>query len=105
MTHYRYTHGKTCGYGNSWVQVTCDHKSTWICVLVRCAASTCHRYLQDYGIFIFTNLIHYLLYYSTFVNDMHVTVKHSHANSPHSHNIVWLHLLPPGVAAAKAAMF
>ena len=45
MDHYRYTHGKTCGYENSWVWVTGDHRSTWICVLVMVlqvlAMSTC----------------------------------------------------------------
>ena len=45
--HYRYTHGKTRGYGNSRVWVTCDHRSTRIWVRVLGAASTCHRYLSD----------------------------------------------------------
>jgi len=54
MAHYRYTCGKTCGYGNSQVQVTCDHRSTHIWVLVLGAASTCHNYLWDYSIFIYS---------------------------------------------------
>ena len=30
--HYRYTCGFSYEYGNSWVQVTCAHKSAWIWV-------------------------------------------------------------------------
>ena len=34
MAHYRYTCGKTHGYGNSRIRVTCHHRLTWIWVLV-----------------------------------------------------------------------
>jgi hypothetical protein len=45
VAHYRYTRGKTRGYGNLRIQVTCGHKSTQIWVLVLglrvLATSTC----------------------------------------------------------------
>jgi len=41
------TYGKTCGYGNSQVRVTCHHRSTWFWVLVLGAASACHKYSWD----------------------------------------------------------
>jgi hypothetical protein len=47
MAHYRYTHGKTHGYGNLQVRVTHDHRFTWIWVLVLGAASTRYKYLGD----------------------------------------------------------
>ena len=58
MAHYRYTHGKTHGYGNSQVWVTGNHRSMWIWVHVLGDASTHCKYLWDYG-YLFIILLHF----------------------------------------------
>ena len=57
--HYRYTHGKTCGYGNLRIQVAGHHGSTqiWVLVMVLRVLATSTRETEVLFIY-FTNLIY-----------------------------------------------
>ena len=56
--HYRYTRGKTRGYGNSRIRVTCHRRSTriWVLILVLQVLATSTRETRVLFIY-FTNLI------------------------------------------------